>query len=122
MAQQQHVLSSESIDINETLAADQSLITSLLPPTLQSPKFGIVCGSGLAGLADHLTEKVLIPYKDLKGFGESTVSGHKSSLAFGFLGAGAGVGEEGKKGGVPVVAMLGRVCMMHGSVQRLPRL
>lgn len=75
-------------------------IIARVPKKLQSPKIGIVCGSGLSGLADKMREKVLIPYEDLKGFGKSTVSGHLSALAFGLLGAGEGV---------PVVAMLGRV-------------
>jgi len=65
---------------------------------LAAPTVGIVCGSGLSGLADALEEKVVISYDDLDGFGRSTVVGHKSALAFGFLGE--------KR--VPVVAMLGR--------------
>jgi len=74
-------------------------IIARVPEKLQSPKFGIVCGSGLSGLADSMREKVLVPYEDLKGFGKNTVSGHLSALAFGLLGPGEGV---------PVVAMLGR--------------
>lgn len=75
-------------------------IAERVPRRLQSPKLGIVCGSGLSGLADHMRDKVLVPYEHLQGFSKSTVSGHLSALAFGLLGAGEGV---------PVVAMLGRV-------------
>ncbi|KIO28477.1 hypothetical protein M407DRAFT_71808 [Tulasnella calospora MUT 4182] len=71
-------------------------------PELCSPKVGIVCGSGLSGLGDVLKSKVLVPYAEVEGFGTSTVPGHKSALAFGFLSGG-----EGQKD-VPVVAMLGR--------------
>ncbi|KAG9015617.1 phosphatidyl inositol kinase [Tulasnella sp. 427] len=71
-------------------------------PELSSPKIGIVCGSGLSGLGDILKSKVLVPYEEVEGFGTSTVPGHKSALAFGFLSGG-----EGEKD-VPVVAMLGR--------------
>ncbi|KAG8946901.1 hypothetical protein FRC04_011328 [Tulasnella sp. 424] len=71
-------------------------------PELSAPKVGIVCGSGLSGLGDVLKNRVLVPYEEVEGFGRSTVPGHKSALAFGFLSGG-----EGKKD-VPVVAMLGR--------------
>lgn len=84
----------------DTYNAALQTIAERVPKHLQSPKIGIVCGSGLSGLADHMREKVLVPYQDLAGFGKSTVSGHLSALAFGLLGSG---------NGVPVVAMLGRV-------------
>lgn len=84
----------------ETYGVALQTIADRVPKHLQSPKIGIVCGSGLSGLADHMRDKVLIPYEDLAGFGKSTVVGHLSALAFGLLGAG---------NGVPVVAMLGRV-------------
>ncbi|KAJ7638405.1 nucleoside phosphorylase domain-containing protein [Roridomyces roridus] len=74
-------------------------IKSLLPHNLSEPRVGIVCGSGLGGLVDCMRNVVLVPYNKIPGFVESTVHGHKSSLAFGFMGPGEGV---------PVVAMLGR--------------
>ncbi|TCD63010.1 hypothetical protein EIP91_006102 [Steccherinum ochraceum] len=80
-------------------AAALDVLASLLPAHLLKPKFGIVCGSGLSTLASSLRDVVEVPYSSLKGFGHSTVAGHKSALAFGLIG-------EGK--GVPVVAMLGR--------------
>lgn len=103
------------LPFTETLNA----LKSLLPPNLQSPRVGIVCGSGLAGLASCLREVIFVPYDQLPGFAEITgelsyqwvscmwlnwgasVPGHKSSLAFGLMGSGEGI---------PVVAMLGRVC------------
>ncbi|KAF9012002.1 nucleoside phosphorylase domain-containing protein [Cyathus striatus] len=84
-------------DINYTSTLDA--ITSVLPEKLRKPHVGIICGSGLNGLADVLREVKTIPYENIPGFGRSTVVGHKSALAFGLLGAGEGV---------PVVAMLGR--------------
>ncbi|KAJ7283313.1 nucleoside phosphorylase domain-containing protein [Mycena rebaudengoi] len=80
-------------------AATVEAIKSLLPENLQKPRVGIVCGSGLGGIVNCIRDLVLIPYDKLPGFAESTVPGHKSSLAFGFMGPGEGV---------PVVAMLGR--------------
>ena len=84
---------------SETIQSTVDVIRSRLPEGLKSPLVGIVCGSGLSGLAGNLKEVVIVPYDELPGFTKSTVPGHKSSLAFGFM------GEKG----VPVVAMLGRV-------------
>ncbi|KAJ3992668.1 inosine guanosine and xanthosine phosphorylase family protein [Lentinula boryana] len=74
-------------------------LRGLLPQELQNPRVGIICGSGLSGLAASLRQSILVSYAELPGFVQSTVPGHKSSLAFGLMGSGAGV---------PVVAMLGR--------------
>ncbi|KAJ3732187.1 inosine guanosine and xanthosine phosphorylase family protein [Lentinula guzmanii] len=74
-------------------------LRGLVPRELQNPRVGIICGSGLSGLAASLRQSVLVSYAELPGFVQSTVPGHKSSLAFGLMGSGAGV---------PVVAMLGR--------------
>ncbi|GAA6025565.1 hypothetical protein JCM11491_003214 [Sporobolomyces phaffii] len=79
-------------------------IRSRLPRELHEPVVGIVCGSGLQGLADILQDRVEVPYGSISGFGESTVRGHQSSLAFGFLG----------KSRVPVVAQLGRFHAYEG--------
>lgn len=36
------------------------------------PKVGVVCGSGLGGLADHLDDTICIPYSDIPYFPKST--------------------------------------------------
>lgn len=79
-------------------------IRSQLPRELHQPRVGIVCGSGLSGLAGIIENIQTIPYEKIPGFGTSTVPGHQSELAFGFLG----------KNGVPVVAMLGRFHFYEG--------
>lgn len=84
----------------DTFAGTLDVLASILPAHLLKPRVGIVCGSGLSTLASSLRDKVEVPYSSLKGFGKSTVEGHKSALAFGLIGEGEGV---------PVVAMLGRV-------------
>ena len=101
------------------------VIRAELPLYLQSPRVGIICGSGLSTIATTFHKVVKIPYAKIPGFSKSTgkfhmvlflilgvellmkiillewiVPGHDSTLAFGLLG-----GEDG----VPVVAMLGRV-------------
>ncbi|KDN43690.1 inosine guanosine and [Tilletiaria anomala UBC 951] len=81
-------------------------VRAKVPAALARPAWGIICGSGLSGLAGSLKDKVEIPYEQIPGFPNSTVHGHKSILALGFL-------EQGDKR-VPVVACLGRFHMYEG--------
>jgi purine-nucleoside phosphorylase len=70
---------------NETVA----YIKSKLPKassSLSSPTIGIVCGSGLGGLASCLSAPVSLPYSDIPNFYSSTVQGHDGALVFGLLG------------------------------------
>ncbi len=60
------------------------------------PTVGLVLGSGLSGLVDALRDAVSIPYAELPGFPEPTVSGHSGALAIGAL------------SGVPVAVLSGR--------------
>ncbi|KAF8812815.1 hypothetical protein BYT27DRAFT_7182271 [Phlegmacium glaucopus] len=80
-------------------------IRAALPQHLQSPRVGIVCGTGLSSIVGMFHEVVSIPYANIPGFYKSTIHGHESALAFGLLG-----GEDG----VPVVAMLGRFHAYEG--------
>ena len=41
------------------------------------PKVGIVCGSGLGGFADTLTDVIRFNYSEIPHFPVSTVEGHK---------------------------------------------
>lgn len=49
-------------------------LLELLPTKLQAPRTGIICGSGLGGLADQVSpdSRVEIPYKDIPHFVQST--------------------------------------------------
>ena len=106
--------SNSTLNVNATSAENIARLVKLLPANLRTPRVGIVCGSGLSTLAESITDRVIVPYSILEGFGESTgeyltsraerfinvgiiVTGHRSELAF------------GRVGDVPVVAMLGRV-------------
>ncbi|GLB39997.1 putative the purine nucleoside phosphorylases catalyze the phosphorolytic breakdown of the N-glycosidic bond in the beta- (deoxy)ribonucleoside molecules, with the formation of the corresponding free purine bases and pentose-1-phosphate [Lyophyllum shimeji] len=93
------------MDPHAPLLQTLQTLTSVLPEKLQRPRIGIVCGSGLSGLVESFREVEMVPYENLPGFARSTVSGHKSALAFGLLGEGEGV---------PVVAMLGRFHRYEG--------
>ena len=66
------------------------------------PQVGIILGSGLGGLVDHIDIAASIDYKEIPGFPVSTVAGHKGRLIFGTL------------GGKRVVAMQGRFHYYEG--------
>ena len=68
----------------------------------RKPRVAIVLGSGLGFLADHVTEAVRIPYRDIPGFPEPGVAGHKGELVAGTL------------EGVPVIAQSGRFHLYEG--------
>ena len=70
--------------------------------TSQTPKIGIVLGSGLGGLVDIMENKEIIPYSDIPHFPISHVEGHAGNLVF------------GKIGGQNVVAMQGRFHYYEG--------
>jgi len=57
------------------LAADTAnFISEQLPAELKNPQVGVICGSGLGGLADtvHSDVKHEIPYADIPNFAKST--------------------------------------------------
>lgn len=66
------------------------------------PKLALVLGSGLGDYADTMEIKETLDYRELEGFPISTVAGHKGRFVFGYA------------GGVPIVAMQGRVHYYEG--------
>ena len=72
------------------------------PNSYESPKFGIVCGSGLGNLGNRLKESVMIEYSEIPGFPVSTVKGHHGGLVFGLM------------RGIVTVCMLGRFHFYEG--------
>jgi purine-nucleoside phosphorylase len=66
------------------------------------PRYGIVLGTGLSGLADEIAVVKEMSYAVLPHFAVSTVASHRGKLIFGHL------------GGVPVVAMAGRFHYYEG--------
>lgn len=67
-----------------------------------TPKVGLVLGSGLGAFADTLEDLVKVPYSEIPHLPASKVVGHAGNLCF------------GKVGGVPVIAMQGRVHLYEG--------
>ena len=70
--------------------------------TAFEPEVGIILGTGLGGLVEHIEIVEAIPYAEIPNFPVSTVEGHSGRLIFGLLG--------GKK----VVAMQGRFHYYEG--------
>ncbi|MCR5548001.1 MAG: purine-nucleoside phosphorylase [Bacteroidales bacterium] len=68
----------------------------------RKPVAGIVLGSGLGKLADSIEDKIIIPYKDIPEFPQSTAVGHKGNFICGTL------------GGKTVLAMQGRFHYYEG--------
>jgi len=66
------------------------------------PSMGIICGSGLGGLALLLGNPIAIPYRKIPGFPVSTAPGHEGRLVFGLL------------RGARVVIMQGRLHIYEG--------
>jgi purine-nucleoside phosphorylase len=74
----------------------------------ETPKVGIVLGTGLGALVKQIEVKVSIGYTDIQNFPVSTVEFHKGQLIFGTL------------NGVAVVAMQGRFHFYEGySMQQI---
>ena len=68
-------------DTTTTSAKNIVKLAELLPAHLRNPQVGIVCGSGLGTLAESITERVIVPYNALEGFGESTGASFTASGA-----------------------------------------
>ncbi len=68
----------------------------------ETPKIGLILGSGLGVLADEIERPIKIPYHVIPDFPVSTVEGHAGQLVFGRL------------NGVEVVAMQGRFHFYEG--------
>lgn len=66
------------------------------------PRVALVLGSGLGDLAEQIEVIDMIEYKEIDGFPQSTVAGHKGRFVFGYI-------EE-----TPVVIMQGRVHYYEG--------
>jgi len=74
----------------------------VMKKTNQKPEIGLIMGSGLGVLGDHLENAVTIPYSDIPYFPLSTVEGHAGELLIGTL------------SGKTVVLMRGRFHMYEG--------
>lgn len=72
------------------------------PFMAEQPEFVVVLGSGLGKLQDEVQDKVIIDYKNIPNFPQTTVEGHKGRLIYGKI--------EGK----PLLMMAGRFHYYEG--------
>lgn len=66
------------------------------------PRIATVLGTGLGGLAEKVERPVVVPYKEIPGFPETGVAGHRGELVLGQL------------EGVPVLLQSGRFHLYEG--------
>lgn len=85
-----------------TTAHIQEAAAYIRAKTADRPEIGLILGSGLGVLGDHMTDVTVIPYHDIPHFPISTVEGHAGELLIGTL--------AGRK----VVLMRGRFHMYEG--------
>lgn len=90
------------MDIKERIDTATKYLNGIITET---PKIGVILGSGLGDFANKLTNPIKISYGDIPEFPMSTVLGHAGTLYF------------GKLGGTPVVLMSGRVHYYEGYSQ-----
>lgn len=76
--------------IRESVSYVQSLIGG------RQPQVGIILGSGLGSLGEHITDAVSIPYSSIPGFPVSTAIGHKGALICGMLGGKCVLAMQGR--------------------------
>ena len=80
----------------------ESIAQQIKQKTNSVPKIAIILGSGLADIVECMENKIIIPYKELKGMLIPSVQGHKNQFI---------VGNVGEK---KVIAMQGRFHPFNG--------
>lgn len=85
-----------------TLEQIDELASRLRSRLAQTPRVGVILGSGLGGLADEVQQRTEVPFDELPGWPVSTVAGHRGRLVAGML--------EGQA----VLVMQGRVHYYEG--------
>jgi len=71
-------------------------------PSGSRPTVGLILGSGLGAFADTLDGRVAVPFETIPGFPPSTIVGHAGNVVY------------GRKGGVELLALQGRVHYYEG--------
>ena len=77
-------------------------VAFLQPRLPEPPTVALVLGTGLGGLAERIEGAVVIPYEEIPGFPETTVTSHHGNLI------------AGRLAGRPVIAMQGRFHYYEG--------
>lgn len=68
------------MELQRKITAAAEYILARIP---QQPRIGLVLGSGLGSFADTLEDPIRIPFAEIPGFPQTTVTGHAGALVFG---------------------------------------
>lgn len=98
------------IDMLELASQIDSITNFITSRWAESPRVGIILGTGLGGFAEQISAESIIPYEHIPHFPKSTAIGHKGQLVCGRLGS------------IPVVAMQGRFHLYEGYSPKLATL
>jgi purine-nucleoside phosphorylase len=77
-----------------------------------TPLCAIILGTGLGALADHIEDKIEIPYEDIPGFVKSTAPSHHGAMIAGFVSSADQT--SGSDSRVPVIVFKGRFHFYEG--------
>lgn len=89
-------------DIQQYKQHVQEAVQQVRQHTSLEPRIGVICGTGMGGLATQIAEAVSIPYRRIPHFPLSTVESHDGNLVLGHL------------SGTPVMMMQGRFHRYEG--------
>jgi purine-nucleoside phosphorylase len=84
-------------ELNDAVAAIRRALPADAKPTI-----GLILGSGLGAFADTLDARVAVPFDQIPGIPPSTIVGHAGNVVY------------GKKAGVELLALQGRVHFYEG--------
>ncbi|XP_005106222.1 purine nucleoside phosphorylase [Aplysia californica] len=71
--------------IGYTFEDIQAMASEVLKHSTLRPKIGIICGTGLDGIAEAVENQTVVSYDSIPGFPVSTVKGHSGHFVFGTL-------------------------------------
>ena len=73
------------LDLEEYRTRVDETVAYLAAKITEPPSVAIILGTGLAGLADRIENRQIIPYGEIPNFPQTTVPGHPGNLIFGRL-------------------------------------
>ena len=96
MQNPENVQNAASVIVSALSEMSEMSEMSGMPGRATRPRVGVVCGTGLGGLADALTDARPLPYSQIPGFPQSTVASHEGRFLFGRIGTVDVVLQQGR--------------------------